>query len=413
VSYLFQHAITQELVYDSLLAAKRKEHHLAIAEAMERLYADRPDQIAEHAALLALHFTRGGDAERAYRYHHLAGDRAAASYANREAMTHYQEAWRLIPPDKSDPKSAERRLDTAIRLAEVMEPLGEFEATLTLLQDVLNRGQDTADPARYARVHYWMGNNFGNMGRYDEARTHLHRSLELAQQTGDKEAEGYARNYLCQLDSVQGYLKRALEHAEASIACLREAGNTGRMAWAMIFKAGILMGLDREERYRGTLEETREWVERSRNDRSRCLLQFQILWALLDRGKYEENRKAALEALELAEGIGEAILIVFGLESVGLGALHTGKPDLALDFLRKGEAEGQRWGTDWASLASSWPWRKRCCGWARPKRRRGRRKRRLISVRGWTREGRSRGLSTLTPRSSQAFSHGMARGSTR
>ncbi|KKK94625.1 hypothetical protein LCGC14_2680960, partial [marine sediment metagenome] len=93
VSYTFQHGITQELLYHSLLTAKQREYHLSIGKAMERLYSDR---LEEHSPVLSLHFTRGGDPERGYRYHHLAGDRAAASYANREATDHFHEAWRLI-----------------------------------------------------------------------------------------------------------------------------------------------------------------------------------------------------------------------------------------------------------------------------------------------------------------------------
>ena len=93
VNYIFQHAMTQELLYDSMLPAKLKEYHNTIGLAIEKLYTDH---LEDHAPMLALHFTRGDEPEKGYQYHHLAGDRAAASYANREAMEHFHEAWRLI-----------------------------------------------------------------------------------------------------------------------------------------------------------------------------------------------------------------------------------------------------------------------------------------------------------------------------
>lgn len=134
VIYIFQHALTRELLYDSLLATKRSQYHHDIGVAMEKLY---PDRLEEHSPMLAVHFTLGGDPERGYRYHHLAGNRAASSYANREALEHFREAWRLIGEGGKDREVGEKRLDTAIKLAQIMEPLGEFEPTLVLLQEIL------------------------------------------------------------------------------------------------------------------------------------------------------------------------------------------------------------------------------------------------------------------------------------
>jgi predicted ATPase len=176
MTYIFQHAMTRELLYDSLLKEKRREYHQDVGLAMEKLYSDR---LEEHSPMLAVHFTRGGDRERGYHYHHLAGSRAARSYANREAMDHFREAWRLIGDEDKNRDTWEKRLDTAIKLAEVMEPLGEFEATLVFLEKSLDESKGLKDPTRYANVHYWMGNTFGNLGRYEDARGHLLRSLAL------------------------------------------------------------------------------------------------------------------------------------------------------------------------------------------------------------------------------------------
>ena len=192
VNYIFHHAMTQELLYDSMLPAKLKEYHITIGRAIERLY---PDDLEKYASMLALHFTRGGESEKGYHYHHVAGDRAAASFANREAMDHFREAWRLIGQKGKDREVGEKSLDTAIKLAQVMEPLGEFEPTLVLLQEILDNFADFEDPSRYANVHFWIGNTLGNLGRYDNARTHLFRSLELSQES-EKQGNGGKRAQL-------------------------------------------------------------------------------------------------------------------------------------------------------------------------------------------------------------------------
>ena len=341
VSYTFQHGITQELLYHSLLTTKQREYHLAIGKAMERLYSDR---LEEHSPVLSLHFTRGGDPERGYRYHHLAGDRAAASYANREATDHFHEAWRLIDEEGKDHKVTEKQLDTAVKLAVVMEPLGEFESTLDLLKEVLSGSTDMEDPARYGKVHYWLGNTFGNLGRYDDARTHLLRSLELSQKSGSEETEGDAHNYLSQLDYFQGYLKRALNHAEASVRCLRKIDNPTRLAWALIFKGEILCDLKKEDDYRDVMDETRVLIKRSGNYRAQGLFCSVNYHNFFKTGEYNAALKSTLEGLELAERVGEGILTVFFLSCAGLAALYAGKSEYALNLLQKGALEGERVG---------------------------------------------------------------------
>ena len=342
LSYIFQHAMTRELLYNSLLVRKRRELHRAIGIAMERLYSDR---LEEYCSMLALHFTRGEDAEKGYRYHHLAGDRAADSYANREAMNHFSEAWRLIEDmGKDDHESVEKRLDTAIKLAEVMESLGEFEATLGLLEKVLSDFSGKKDPQRYARVHYWMGNTFGNLGRYEDARKHLLSSLALAQAAGSKEIEGNAHNYLSQLDYLQGHLKRAMDHAEAAVQCQREIGKPFRLAWALIFKGFILREMKGVHDAREILEEAKVWVDRSGHDRARCLLLGLNSHSFLMSGQYEAAMKAALEGLELAEKIGEGIQKFFLLYWAAEAALGAGHGDSALNFIQRGISEGEKVG---------------------------------------------------------------------
>jgi class 3 adenylate cyclase/tetratricopeptide (TPR) repeat protein len=246
-NYIFQHAMTRELVYNSLLDAKRRAYHLAVGEAMEKIYSDRPD---EQSPMLALHFTEGGNPVKGYAYHHAAANLAAKSYANQEALDHLREAWRLIEEMEEGSNSEEMRLHTAIRLAEVMENLGEFNHTLTILEEVLKFSAGKEKLPNYARVHYWMGNTFGNLGRYDDARKYLHRSLELSRQFENIETEGLSHDYMGQLDYFQGYLKISEEHMEAAVRCLHEIGNKARVAWSTLLKTIVFCELKSANHWR-------------------------------------------------------------------------------------------------------------------------------------------------------------------
>ena len=51
LEYIFKHALTQEVAYNSLLLKRRKEIHEKIGEAIEELYPDRLEEFYEMLAL--------------------------------------------------------------------------------------------------------------------------------------------------------------------------------------------------------------------------------------------------------------------------------------------------------------------------------------------------------------------------
>src|SRR4030095_3757984 len=97
--YVFKHALTQEVAYDSLLTTRRQMLHAAAGHAMERLY---PDGLVERSEVLAHHFTRGAVWEKAFDYLTKSGDKAREAYARLEAIAFYTHAIevsrRITPP---------------------------------------------------------------------------------------------------------------------------------------------------------------------------------------------------------------------------------------------------------------------------------------------------------------------------
>ena len=98
LTYVFQSALVQEVAYNSLLEADRRRLHQAVGEALEDLYADQLASL-DLAPRLGQHFFAAGDTPRAFKYYSLAGDAALASYANREAESHYRKALTLARSD--------------------------------------------------------------------------------------------------------------------------------------------------------------------------------------------------------------------------------------------------------------------------------------------------------------------------
>jgi class 3 adenylate cyclase len=84
VEYIFKHALTQEVAYNSLLIERRKTLHERTAQAMEEVYRHR---LEDHYSELAYHYSRSGNTQKAINYLQLAGQQAVQRSANVEAIT--------------------------------------------------------------------------------------------------------------------------------------------------------------------------------------------------------------------------------------------------------------------------------------------------------------------------------------
>src|SRR5262249_4229237 len=91
--YRFRHALIQETAYRTLLAEQRTRLHRRAAEGLEERY---PERDAEVLGLLAYHWLRAEDEEKAAGYLLRAGDKARLEYALDEAIEHYRDLLPLL-----------------------------------------------------------------------------------------------------------------------------------------------------------------------------------------------------------------------------------------------------------------------------------------------------------------------------
>ncbi|MCX6022620.1 MAG: AAA family ATPase, partial [Chloroflexi bacterium] len=91
VIYLFKHVITQEVAYNLMLYAQRRELHRAVAEWYEQTHAA---DLSPYYGLLAHHWSRAEDGVRAIAYLERAGELALHNFANQEAIALLSEALR-------------------------------------------------------------------------------------------------------------------------------------------------------------------------------------------------------------------------------------------------------------------------------------------------------------------------------
>ncbi|MBT8368622.1 MAG: AAA family ATPase [Deltaproteobacteria bacterium] len=130
LEYLFKHALTQEVAYNSLLQKRRKKIHSAIGEAVEKLYNDRLEELYE---ILAYHYSKSENIEKAYQYLKLSGQKAIKKFSNWEAFQFYKNAFDILEKMDDSSEKQKRKLEILHLMAIPMQLLAYPENSLHFL----------------------------------------------------------------------------------------------------------------------------------------------------------------------------------------------------------------------------------------------------------------------------------------
>jgi class 3 adenylate cyclase/tetratricopeptide (TPR) repeat protein len=116
VEYIFKHALTHDVAYNSLLMERRKALHERTANAIEELYSDR---LEDHLAELAHHYGRSANVPKAVDYLDRAGEQARRRSAYTEAIAHFRRGIELIAhlPQTRDGDAREARLQNHLAVS--------------------------------------------------------------------------------------------------------------------------------------------------------------------------------------------------------------------------------------------------------------------------------------------------------
>src|SRR5207248_10494169 len=91
--YVFKHALTQEVAYESLLTTRRQALHAAAGQALETLHAPRLEEAYDR---LAYHYARTGNATKAVEYLTRVAEKAARNSSHVEAIMHLTRGLELL-----------------------------------------------------------------------------------------------------------------------------------------------------------------------------------------------------------------------------------------------------------------------------------------------------------------------------
>ena len=218
IAYIFKHALIQEVAYNSLLLKKRREIHENIGKAIEDLY---PDRIEEFYEMLAYHYTRGEDLEKACRYLTLSGNKAAQRHSLWEAHSFYKEALATLHrlPDTGERKK--QQLDVLALAATPLYLLGFPEGSFDMLQEGETISKELGDNRRLAFFYGRLSQYYSYRGDPLLAVRYSEDAFQEGQKSEDVDlivpvAQGLCTSYLAsaQLDNLVATVRRVIDLLE-------------------------------------------------------------------------------------------------------------------------------------------------------------------------------------------------------
>lgn len=304
--YIFDHGLTQQVLYNTLPPRRRKRLHHRTAEALERRLGRE-----RRAADIARHFREGGDPGRAVPYYLLAGDAAEAVSAHGEAEQHYRTALALAGTAGAGSMGG---LDNRVGEREALEKLGVVLCTVS---------------------------------RYDDALQTLDQALSAYRMVNDEEGEVRVTAQIAWTHFFRGTAAEGTREVEPLLARLEKVATSADLApaspalaalWSV--SAALLWADGRFEDQLSAAERASQLARAVGDDRILVRADLWRAYAFLAMERLEEGVPILEGVIALAEEVGELTILARALNA------------LSADYEERGEFAKEKRYLDRALLAA-------------------------------------------------------------
>ena len=278
VTYIFKHALIQDVTFQSLLKSTCQKHHRKIAHVMEQHF---PEIAQVQPEIMGHHFTEAGLTEQAIPYWQKAGEIAIRRSANLEAIGHFNMALEMLKTLSDYPQRSRQELDLLIVLG----------------------------PALMATKGYAA----------EEVETTFARARELCQNLGDTSQLFNVHRGLWGYFIVLGELKTAYDQGQQCLAIAQHEANPVLLLWAHFMLGQTVFHLGEPASARDHLEQgmvlydpQKRRTHRALQDPGIACLSYRALalWVL---GYPDQALKTSRDALNLAHKLHHPFSLMYAL----------------------------------------------------------------------------------------------------
>lgn len=338
-AFVFRHALTQDVAYDSLLAHQRRDLHLGAARALEDLYGTRLDEIT---ATLAYHYARTDSIHEAVTWLVRAADHAARVYANAEAILHLELARRRLERCPEGPLRDRREAEIALKNAHSLYFLGRWRESVDILLPCNAKLARLSDAGLMAAYAFWLGHMYTRLGDQQRATEQAQRAIDAGMRAGEWATVGNAHGVLALDAHWSGDTANGLVHGEEAVRILRTLPDQRWwLGMAHFYLAMNHLIAGDFEAAMGEAANARKVGEELDDPRLQTYAGFMEAWVEASRGNYKEALIASRRSREQAP---DRVSHAFASTILGYTLLESGEPRAARDELKPLLAEFESFG---------------------------------------------------------------------
>jgi tetratricopeptide (TPR) repeat protein len=239
-TYLFKHALVQDVAYGSVLKSQRQQLHAGIARALEALF---PTFVHAQPEVVAHHYSNANLGTEAIGFWLKAGQLANDQSANKEAVSHLSKGLALLGslPIGRDRDALELKLRSSIAPAFIAtkgygasESVDAYESARTLMHV-------TSEYSMQAAVLAGLYAVYVTLAEYEKALDVAEECLTLAERRKDAADLCVANRLLAVSHDVGGNFPAACHHGEQAWA-FYDPDRHGRFAWWYAQDIGVAAG---------------------------------------------------------------------------------------------------------------------------------------------------------------------------
>jgi len=339
-TYIFKHALTREVVYDSILKNTKRRLHNEIGSAIEEIHKDN---LGEYYAVLAEHFIAGASYDKAIGYCRLAERKAEKAASINDAITYAQKRvacleklfqteevsrkmvdarttlglyWGQIQHQIEAKEMVEPVVDLALklgykrRISQIYSILGwyswwveeDYPRAHRYLTDGLRIAEELNDLPSLAFANVWLGFVLSFNCEYDKASYHFEKALEVNIAANSIWGIAFIKGAIaCWVYNWQGKINEGFKESYEALQAAEESGDIYSKAFCYTYHG--------DSCYRkGLLREAEEYLvkginfcERINDPGTLPYIYFFLGEIYLNMGKYDQAKEVFQKAISLLE----------------------------------------------------------------------------------------------------------------
>ncbi|MGB9724478.1 MAG: ATP-binding protein, partial [Chloroflexia bacterium] len=363
LTYIFHHAITQEVAYSTLVSAQRRSLHRRVAEWHEQTFAEN---LAPHYGLLAHHYERAGLEDRWVLYLGRMAEEAGRRYAPDVAIEAYGrlrailERWAAgdpperagrvaqmvaldsrwghdalpekatpLPPVSPDERLLRARLRAALGLADALDLRGRWEEERVRLESLRPLVERSDDRALAIALGMRRAALVLNSGDPDAGRRLAEEVLALARQEGDLPTQVHMLNGRGRAAELRGDIEMTRREARKALRLARRIHDERNAGIALILLGNACNATGQAARAARYFERALA-AERAAEDRSWEIVALNNLGtAWIYGGWLDRGRECLEQVLNQARLIGDLETELMAMANLGAIDLQLGRYDQA------------------------------------------------------------------------------------